>query len=62
MTSNVFMFPTIERLKQVRQERLAMGTDTLTNYFLISAGAITPGDRPNADVFDLDAEREKRKS
>ncbi len=62
MTCNVVMFPSYDRMMQVRQDRQEAGTDALTNYFLISAGSITPGDRPDASMFDLDAERAKRNS
>lgn len=62
MTSNIFMFPTIERMKQVHAERCATGTDALSRYFIISSEDIVVGDQPMTDVADLDIEREKRNS
>ncbi len=60
--SNVYMFPVMDRILQVRRDRLDAGTDALSNYLVIIAGKIEPGKKPLATVFDLNAERAKRNS
>lgn len=61
MTSNIYKFPSYDRILQVHNERRAKTTDMISEYLMIEAGAITIGDKPSAKIYDIAEEAAKRK-
>lgn len=60
ISSNVYMFPSYNRMMQVHNERRAKAGDAVSDYLIIEAGAITDGNKPSAQIHDIAEEAAKR--